>query len=186
MSDGTRELQAQILANLSEMRQAPENSSSSDNAQVTCTEIKSALEQFSECVRYLNTRRSKGAVLTLDSESAVQDTVYLMLRPWVKDLVPENPTEKNGNRYSLSDFSSKEARTMLEVKFIRDKDHGKNISSELHDDIEMYRHHPDYDNVLFFIYDPDSQIPDTTALEKTITESRSYSGIPLYCHVVIR
>jgi hypothetical protein len=66
--------------------------------------IVAALEEFMECVRYLNTRRSEATVLALDSESAVQDAIYLMLRPWIRDLVPETPTEKIGNRFSIRDF----------------------------------------------------------------------------------
>ena len=100
-----------------------------------------ALDEFMECVRYLNTRRSTSAILTLDSEAAIQDAIYLMLRPWVLDLVPENPTDKVASRFTIKDFVSKSARTVIEAKFIRDATHGKNISKELHDDIETYRHH---------------------------------------------
>ena len=41
-------------------------------------EVINALSEFMECVRYLNTRRSK-ANLNLDSEEAVQDAIFLML-----------------------------------------------------------------------------------------------------------
>ena len=118
--------------------------------------IVGALENFMECVRYLNTRRSGGAVLSLESKADVQDAIYLMLRPWVNDLVPEDPTGRIGNRYTIKDFVSISARTIVEAKFIRDKQHGKTISKELHDDIETYRHHQHCDNVVFFVYDPDT------------------------------
>ena len=64
-------------------------------------DVLAALDEFSECVRYLNTRRSEGAVLKLDSEAAVQDAIYLILRPWVRDLVAETPTEKTANRFTI-------------------------------------------------------------------------------------
>jgi hypothetical protein len=145
-----------------------------------------ALAEFMECVRYLNTRRSS-TVLTLDSEAAIQDAIYLMLRPWVLDLVAENPTERiAASRYSIKDFLSKSAKTVIEAKFIRDAAHGKSITKELHDDIETYRSHPHCENLIFFIYDPDALIPDKAALERQIVVARTYDGVSLTCHLIVR
>lgn len=148
--------------------------------------IVKALDEFMECVRYLNTRRSTTAVLTLDSEAAVQDAIYLMLRPWVLDLVPENPTDKVASRYSIKDFVSKSARTVIEAKYIRDAAHGKGISKELHDDIETYRHHTACRHLVFFVYDPDALIPDRAALERQIVVERLYDGVPLTCYLIVK
>lgn len=149
-------------------------------------EMCTALDEFSECVRYLNTRRSTGAVLALDSEADVQDALYLILRPWIRDLVPEAPTEKAGNRYGIRDFVSRTLRVVIEAKFIRDEDHGKGISRELHDDIEIYRHHPYCDTIVFFTYDPNSLIPDQRELRRTIEQSRAYDGRPLVCRLLVK
>jgi hypothetical protein len=152
----------------------------------TVGDVCAALGEFSECVRYLNTRRSSGAVLNLDSEAAVQDAVYLILRPWVPDLVSEAPSEKTGNRYTLSDFMSKALRLVIEIKFVRDKAHGKGIAKELHDDIEVYRHIPYCDTILFFVFDPDAHIPDERELRRTIEQSRVYDGRPLACSLIVK
>jgi len=148
--------------------------------------IVKALDEFMECVRYLNTRRSTGAILNLDSEAAVQDAIYLMLRPWILDLVPENPTDKVAGRYTIKDFLSKAARTVVEAKYIRDVNHGKIISKELHDDIETYRHHPSCRYLIFFIYDPNAVIPDRAALERQIVVERVYDGVPLTCYLILK
>src|SRR5262249_28962660 len=68
---------------------------------VPVAEALQALHSFTDIVRYLNTRRSKGARLELVDEASVQDTLFLMLRPLIGDLTPENPTDKVGGRYSL-------------------------------------------------------------------------------------
>lgn len=149
-------------------------------------DVLAVLNEFQECVRYLNTRRSKGAILQLTSEADVQDALYLMLRPWLRDLVAENPTDRTGNRFVLKDLLIASIRTVVEAKFVRDKAHGKTISAELHDDIEMYRKHPACSHLIFFIYDPDSLIPDQRALIEAIEVPRLYGGIPLYCHVIIK
>ena len=153
---------------------------------IAAEQVIAALSEFTECVRYLNTRRSKGALLSLDSEAAVQDALYLMLRPWIRDLVPENPNDKVGNRYSIKDFLSASNKIVVEAKFVRNADHGKGIVKELNDDIETYRHHPHCDQLIFFVYDPDGFIPDTAALVRHISDNRVYNGKTLHCHIVVK
>lgn len=145
-----------------------------------------ALNSFNEIVRYLNTRRSTGAILDITSEAAVQDVIYLMLRPWVLDLTYENPTDKVGNRFSIKDFVSQSGRFVVEAKFVRNTDHGKRIISELNDDIETYRYHRACDDLIFFIYDPDGSIPDAAAVERHLRAERSYDGKALRCHGIIK
>jgi hypothetical protein len=153
---------------------------------VNVTKVVSALEQFQECVRYLNTRRSSGAVIDISGESDVQDALFLMLRPWLVDLVPENPTDKVASRYVIKDFLSRELKVVVEAKYIRDKKHGKEISKELHDDIETYRNHPNCENLVFFIYDPDALIPDVSALKRQIEAVRSYETKQLAVYCVVK
>jgi hypothetical protein len=176
------EYQAELLSGLAQFRATSQDGTPT----VSWEQIRRALEQFMECVRYLNTRRSKGTKLSLESEADVQDAIYLMLRPWVLDLVSENPTDKIGNRFSIKDFISKSAKTVVEAKYIRDAAHGKQIARELHDDIETYRHHPSCEHLIFFIYDSESLIPDIAALTAEIDTTRVYDGRPLYCHLIVR
>lgn len=148
-----------------------------------------ALREFDACRRYLNTRRSEGAVINLEKEADVQDVLYLLLRPWVLDLVYESPADKSGNRFVIKDFSSAAGRFVIDAKYIRDKDHGRLISKELHDDIEMYRTHPLCDHLIFFVYDPGAFIPDQRALRTAIEIERAYgmSGEKrLSCHLIVK
>lgn len=174
--------QAEILAGLGKLRS---ELAAKKGVGISYLDIINALDQFSECLRYLNTRRSTGTKIDIDSEASLQDLIYLMLRPWIYDIIPETPNEKTGNRYSIKDFFVKSAKAVIEVKFIRDNNHGKGISRELHDDIESYRHNPDCEHLIFFIYDPDSNIPDVAALRRVIEEERLYSGRALYCHLIV-
>ena len=75
---------------------------------------------------------------------------------------------------------------MIEVKYIRNSDHGKSVVKELNDDIETYRYHAYCDHLVFFIYDPDGNIPDSGSLARHLTDARSYSGKVLNCYAVIR
>jgi hypothetical protein len=148
-----------------------------------------ALKEFDACVRYLNTRRSAGAVINIQSEADVQDVLYLLLRPWIVDLLYESPADKSANRYVIKDFSSTTGRFVIDAKYIRDKDHGRLISKELHDDIEMYRTHPRCDHLIFFVYDPEALIPDQRALRESIEIERSYGSggeKHLRCHLIVK
>ncbi len=185
MTDKWIEQQAELCGAVGELRNRYANTGIESTC-VDATAIIAALNQFQECVRYLNTRRSQGAVLNLESEADVQDAVYLMLRPWVHDLVWENPTDRVANRYTIKDFISRQARTVIEIKFVRDASHGRQISREMHDDIENYRHHSHCRTIVFFVYDPDSLIPDQETLRQQIEEPRSYGGRPLRCVLVVK
>lgn len=148
-----------------------------------------ALREFDACVRYLNTRRSEGAIINIESEADVQDVLYLLLRPWIIDLVYESPADKSANRYAIKDFSSTAGRFVIDAKYIRDKEHGRLISKELHDDIEMYRTHPRCDDLIFFIFDPEGLIPDQRALREAIETDRAYGqdgAKKLKCHLIVK
>ncbi len=187
MADAKYKRHADICEALGTLRQkyGPTQISSRD---ADSASIVAALHQFQECVRYLNTRRSAGAVLNLETEADVQDALYLMLRPWVHDLIPEDPTGKIANSYSIKDFCSRSARTVIEAKFVRDTAHGKTISREMHDDIETYRHHNYCDTLVFFVYDPNCLIPDQQQLKDQIEEERFYkqSGRTLRCVLIVK
>lgn len=150
------------------------------------SEIKEALDEFMECVRYLNTRRTKGTVLSLSSEDNVQDALYLMLRPWIKDLSYEDPSAKLGNRYVINDFFIPSAETVIEAKYVRDKRHGKDISKEIHDDIEMYKEIAGCSLIIFFIYDPNGHIPSVKNLKQAICIPRTYNGFSFTVDLVIK
>lgn len=112
-----------------------------------------------------------------------------MLRPWIVDLVYESPADKSANRYVIKDFSSPSGRFVIDAKFIRDKEHGRNVSKELHDDIEMYRMHPRCNHLVFFVYDPDALIPDQRALREAIEIERTYGqrdAKRLTCHLIVK
>jgi hypothetical protein len=177
---------ADILAGVEKIRGAYGTKITHVDGAVSVTSVLDALNSFTDIVRYLNTRRSRGAILELVNEAAVQDVLYLMLRPWILDLVPENPTDKIANKFSIKDFLSVSGRFVIEAKYVRSAEHGKSLAKEINDDIETYRYHPYCDDLIFFIYDPDGNIPDAAALERHVKTSRAYDGKILRCHGVIK
>ncbi len=178
---------AEVLEGMERLRSSSgANGMVSASSRIEVERVLIALHSFNDCVRYLNTRRSGGALLTLDNEAAVQDALYLMLRPWIVDLVPENPSDRIANRFAIKDFLSKANRLVIEAKYVRNAEHGRSIAKELNDDIETYRYHSCCDDLVFFIYDPDGLIPDGAALERHLCSPRTYGDKVLRCHAVIK
>ncbi|MBS1700962.1 MAG: hypothetical protein JST12_04820 [Armatimonadetes bacterium] len=160
--------------------------SSSTSRRPSVGMIVDALEHFMDIVRYANNRRSAGTTVKINSEADVQDAIYFMLKPWIRDLTFESPTEKVAGRYVVEDFRSRVMRCTIEAKYIRDARHGREISKELHDDIEMYSRSKDIDHIVFFIYDPDAQIVDPDDLKAHISRDRSINGRQVQTYILIK
>jgi hypothetical protein len=52
----------------------------------------------------------------------------------------------------------------------------KSIVGEINDDIETYRYHRSCDDLIFFVYDPNSFIPDSAALDRHLRSNRTYDA----------
>ena len=149
------------------------------------SDVISLLDQFQDCAGYSKNRRG-ASILDLSSESTVQDLLYFMLRPSIPDLVPEQPIAGKTRQYSIQDFRSKALRIVIECKLVRDKNHGRSLKSELHDDIGEYKNDPLCDDLIFFIYDPDSFIESPSGLINSTQGTHIHNDRGLRVHCLIK
>jgi hypothetical protein len=142
------------------------------------------LGAFPDCVGYSNNRRGT-PILDLSNEDRVQDLVYFMLRPALTDLVPEQPASGTTRQYSIEDYLSKELKTVVEAKRIRNKTHGKTVKGELNDDVGNYKNDSNCHHLIFFLYDPDKHIESPTGLKKAVEGRHVHNGnvLNVYCIV---
>lgn len=84
----------------------------------------------------LTHRRRDAPCLTFDSEYDVQDLLHSMLRPWIADIRPEEFTPSYAGSSTRMDFLLPAHRIVIELKFVRDRAHGRKIGDELIVDIE--------------------------------------------------
>jgi hypothetical protein len=111
------------------------------------------------------THRRKGAQpLSFSSEYDVQDLLHSMLRPWISDIRPEEFTPSYAGSSTRMDFLLPAHSLVIELKFVRDRAHGKRIGNELIVDIEHYRRHPACNNLWCVIYDPDHLLMNAEGL----------------------
>ena len=114
---------------------------------------------------YPLTNRRKGVqALTFTNEYDVQDLLHVLLRPWVKDIRPEEYTPSYAGKSTRMDFLLPEHRTVVELKFVRDVGHGKNVGQELIVDIGHYRQHPHCDRLWCVVFDPNHYLPNRDGL----------------------
>lgn len=78
------------------------------------------------------TQRRKGSPrLNFDTEYDIQDLLHALLRPWVRDIRPEECTPSYAGSSTRMDFLLPEYKLVLELKLVRDNAHGRNVGKEL-------------------------------------------------------
>lgn len=143
------------------------------------------LKTFPDCAGYSTNRREE-KILSLDGESSVQDLLYFMLNPAIPDLVPETPVSGPTRQYTIEDFRSPLLRVVIEAKRTRSKSHGRAIKSELNDDIGDYKNDPYCDDLIFFIYDPETHIESIIGLRNAIEGEHARNGRILRVHCIVQ
>jgi REase_DpnII-MboI len=119
------------------------------------------------------THRRKGAQpLTFGNEYDVQDLLHALLRPWVLDIRPEEFTPSYAGSSTRMDFLLPKHKLVIEIKFVRDRQHAKKIGDELIIDIEHYRRHPTCDELLCVIFDPDHLLGNAEGLRTDLEGDR--------------
>jgi hypothetical protein len=121
----------------------------------------------------LTHRRKDAQPLSFSSEYDVQDLLHALLRPWVADIRPEEFTPSYAGSSTRMDFLLPTHSLVIELKFVRDKNHGKRIGDELIIDIEHYRRHPDCKFLWCVIYDPEKLLLNAEGLKTDLDGRRN-------------
>lgn len=136
------------------------------------------LGTFNDCVGYLQGRRIKHKTFVVDSESVVQDLLYIMLKPLFPELTFEDPSPKGAASYPIKDFYFPSIKLILEAKFVGSRDDVKKVEKQLADDIWKYSANPDCEELIFFIFDRNFLIADRQNFSKKMSrESGEFSNL---------
>lgn len=140
---------------------------------------------FPDCAGYSQNRRGS-AILDLADEARLQDLLYFMLKPVVPDLVPEQPVAGHTRQYTIQDFRSRALRLVLEAKRVRDKAHGRSMKTELHNDIGEYKLDSFCENLVFFVYDPETYVESPSGLIKSVEGKHVHDERQMRVYCVIQ
>ena len=120
------------------------------------------------------THRRKGSTsLSFSTEYDVQDMLHALLRPWVRDIRPEEFTPSYAGSSTRMDFLLPEHRLVIELKFIRDRNHAGRIGDELTIDIDHYRKHPECNILWCVVYDQDHLLSNADGLKRDLEGPRT-------------
>ena len=133
----------------------------------------------------LTHRRKDAKSLSFSSEYDVQDLLHALLRPWVADIRPEEFTPSYAGSSTRMDFLLPAHSLVIELKFVRDRNHGKKIGDELIIDIEHYRRHPDCKFLWCVIYDPERLLLNAEGLKTDLDGRRDASDGNVMVHVLV-
>jgi hypothetical protein len=121
----------------------------------------------------LTYRRKRAQALSFSTEYDVQDLFHALLRPWVADIRPEEFTPSYAGSSTRMDFLLPKHKVVVELKFVRDRNHAKKIGNELIVDIDHYQRHRDCQYLWCVVFDPDHLLPNAEALKTDLEGHRS-------------
>jgi REase_DpnII-MboI len=152
--------------------------------------IPSPLEQivgicnnFHKIVTRLKVRHSQRATLEINDEYDVQDLLHSLLYLYFTDIRAEEYTPSHAAKCSRVDFLLKNENIVIEVKKTRHGLTGKEVSTELFEDIHRYQSHPNCNKLICFVYDPDQKIDNPDGVEQDLMKN-NYGDLDV--HVLIR
>jgi hypothetical protein len=137
--------------------------------------IENVCIKFHRVARQLKKRHGDRQNLEIKDEYDVQDLIHSLLWLFFDNIVPEEATPGYAGKSSRIDFLLKAESIGLEVKMTRSGLSGKEIGTQLIEDIARYRKHPDCKTLVCFVYDPEELISNPKGLEDDL--SREDNGM---------
>lgn len=131
--------------------------------------IDKLLNRLDQSVRQLKRRYNQRPTIEVKDEYDLQDVLHAILKSYFDDVRPEEYCPSYAGSSSRIDFLLKKEKIIIEVKFATNKLKDKKIGEQLIIDIKRYETHPDCETLFCFVYDPDGNIQNPTALENDLS-----------------
>ena len=146
----------------------------------------SAIDSFPVARRYLADRKHNRPAFLLANEYDSQDLLYCMLRSFFVDASLEEWTRKQAGNAKRIDIVIPSADIVIEVKHVRDKSHAQKVGDELKIDFESYYLHPNCQDLIAFVHDPEGHIVDPETFMRDLSGFRKKGDHEFQVHVLIR
>jgi hypothetical protein len=144
--------------------------------------IENICSRFHLVARQLRLRYQERESLSVKDEYDVQDLLHAILLLYFEDIRPEEWTPSYAGKSSRMDFLLKRELVVIEAKKTRRGLGAKEVSTQLIEDIERYKSHPDCKSLYCFVYDPDGFIVNPRGVEHDLNRD----GNPFPVRVFIR
>jgi hypothetical protein len=132
--------------------------------------VRKICSRFHAVARQIRDRRNGRSTLDVQDEYDVQNLIHALLKIHFDDIRPEEWTPSYAGGSSRMDFLLKNEKIVIEVKKTRQNLTERDIGTQLIEDIERYKEHPDCGLLFCFIYDPEGRIGNPRGLENDLSK----------------
>jgi len=149
-----------------------QSSSSSEGSQLSPSaydRVTRLCERFPKVAEQLTDRYGKKEPLRMEDEHDVQDLFHALLRIDFHDIRAEEHSPSHAGSGSRVDFVLKEQHIGIEIKYAKDHTQESRLKKQLAEDKEQYGQHPNCDELICFIYDPEQILSNPPGFEKDMT-----------------
>ncbi len=136
--------------------------------------------RFHFVVRQLRNRYKTRLTLDVADEYDVQDLLHSLLIIHFDDIRPEEWTPSYAGKSSRMDFLLKDYKIVIEVKKTRKGLTGKEVGTQLIEDITRYKEHQDCETLLCFVYDPEGLVGNPRGLERDLSKEDGNLKVKVY------
>lgn len=138
-------------------------------------------DKFSRVAKVFKRRHVSRASIQVNDEYDVQYIFHGLLEIFFDDVRPEEVVPSNAGKSTRMDFLLKREKTGIEIKHTRKGMNDRDVGSQLSEDIQRYKEHPDCGRLFCFVYDPDGWISNPRGLEEDLSSGGDFEVV-----VVIR
>lgn len=142
--------------------------------------LEKLIKRFHIVARILKNRYNDRETIVIEDEYDAQDLLHALLRTIFNDVRPEEYTPSYAGSASRIDFLLKPEKIAVEVKITRKSLRDKQIGEQLIVDIKRYQSHPECENLVCFVYDPENWIKNPTALENDLTGKHGNLSVKVF------
>jgi hypothetical protein len=144
--------------------------------------INNLCKRFHLLARQLRQRHDNRTTLDVQDEYDVQDLFHSNLHLFFEDIRPEEWTPSYAGKSSRMDFLLKSEEIVIEIKKTRRGLTAKELGSQLIEDIERYKSHPNCKKLICFTYDPEGLIANPRGIENDLNRSEGDFSVHVYIH----
>lgn len=156
-----------------------------DGREKKLLEIRRAIESLTPTIRKFNNREKGLNPWPITCEDDVRDLLYAMLRAFVYDIRPEEPTPSKAGTFKFADLCSNSVELMIELKWIDKKGDWKKKVDDICVDTLTYITHPACNSLFFVLVDNIKDIPDPRQLEAEMSGLQVIDGRSVDVQVIV-
>lgn len=143
------------------------------------------VEGIPESATILQDRRDDRPDFEISCEQDFQDLFFALIKPIFPTAISEEPIPQHATKSKKIDFVIPEMSLAIELKYVRDERHAKNLSDELKVDIESYHKHPDCTRMKTIVWDEQRLITDRSNFEGDLTGPRTIDGSDFQVETIV-